>query len=234
MHSKNKIIMAKKNKTEAQFVQVEEAVSKTEQYIIDNQKSLTTILSVIIGIIVLYNVYQNFYIKPLEEEAKSEMFMAELYFQKDSFNLALNGDGQYYGFLDISDEYSEYLDNNRRYNYWQFLDSIGQKKLINSFQIFHSMIENNVSQNYIVSGLSNLFFNIYAKNIYLDVGSDFPIINKILLRNLDRYCCIYTSEESLSVLKDLYEIDKMIKSFKYGVNYKIELLILKVCYEQKR
>ena len=40
MHSKNKIIMAKKNKTEDQFVQVEEAVSKTEQYIIDNQKSL--------------------------------------------------------------------------------------------------------------------------------------------------------------------------------------------------
>ena len=37
--------MAKKNKTEDQFVQVEEAVSKTEQYIIDNQKSLTTILS---------------------------------------------------------------------------------------------------------------------------------------------------------------------------------------------
>ncbi len=106
MHSKNKIIMAKKNKTEDQFVQVEEAVSKTEQYIIDNQKSLTTILSVIIGIIVLYNVYQNFYIQPLEEEAQSEMFMAELYFQKDSFNLALNGDGQYYGFLDISDEYS--------------------------------------------------------------------------------------------------------------------------------
>tara|TARA_B100001250_G_scaffold37388_1_gene29911 strand:- start:789 stop:1466 length:678 start_codon:yes stop_codon:yes gene_type:complete len=98
--------MAKKNKIEDQFVQVEEAVSKTEQYIIDNQKSLTTILSVIIGIIVLYNVYQNFYIKPLEKEAQSEMYMAELYFQKDSFSLALNGDGQYYGFLDIVDEYS--------------------------------------------------------------------------------------------------------------------------------
>ena len=32
--------------------------------------------------------------------------MAELYFQKDSFNLALNGDGQYLGFIDIADEYS--------------------------------------------------------------------------------------------------------------------------------
>ena len=32
--------------------------------------------------------------------------MAELYFQKDSFNLALNGDGQYLGFLDVADDYS--------------------------------------------------------------------------------------------------------------------------------
>jgi tetratricopeptide (TPR) repeat protein len=34
------------------------------------------------------------------------MYMAEIYFEKDSFNLALNGDGQYLGFLDIADEYS--------------------------------------------------------------------------------------------------------------------------------
>jgi tetratricopeptide (TPR) repeat protein len=34
------------------------------------------------------------------------MFYAEIYFAKDSFNLALNGDGQYLGFIDIADEYS--------------------------------------------------------------------------------------------------------------------------------
>jgi tetratricopeptide (TPR) repeat protein len=33
------------------------------------------------------------------------MFMAENYFEKDSFNLALNGDGNYLGFLDIIDDY---------------------------------------------------------------------------------------------------------------------------------
>ena len=33
------------------------------------------------------------------------MYIAEMYFQKDSFNLALEGDGQYLGFLDIADEY---------------------------------------------------------------------------------------------------------------------------------
>ena len=106
MRSKNKIIMAKKNKTEDQFVQVEEALSKTEQYIENNQKSLTIVVGAIVGIIALFSAYQNFYIEPMEKEAQIEVYMAELYFQKDSFELALNGDGQYAGFLDIADEYS--------------------------------------------------------------------------------------------------------------------------------
>ena len=37
MRSKNKIIMAKKNKTEDQFANVEQALSKTEQYIEDKK-----------------------------------------------------------------------------------------------------------------------------------------------------------------------------------------------------
>jgi len=98
--------MANKNKTEDQFAQIEETLSKTEQFIEENQKSLMTIISAIVGIVALFSVYQNFYIEPMEKEAQAEMYMAELYFQKDSFNLALNGDGQYLGFLDIADDYS--------------------------------------------------------------------------------------------------------------------------------
>ena len=64
------------------------------------------IIGAIVGIIVIFKAYQNFYIAPLEEEAQIEAYMAELYFQKDSFNLALNGDGQYAGFLDVADDYS--------------------------------------------------------------------------------------------------------------------------------
>ena len=98
--------MAKKNKTEDQFIQVEQALSKTEQYLVNNQKSLMIILGAIIGLILLFKGYQKFYIEPLEEDAQIEVYMAELYFQKDSFNLALNGDGQYAGFLDVAEEYS--------------------------------------------------------------------------------------------------------------------------------
>ena len=98
--------MANKKKTEDQFAQVEQALSKTEQYIEDNQKSLMIIVGAIVGIIVLFNAYQKLYMDPLEKEAQIDVYMAELYFQKDSFNLALNGDGQYSGFLDVADDYS--------------------------------------------------------------------------------------------------------------------------------
>jgi tetratricopeptide (TPR) repeat protein len=98
--------MANKNKTEDQFAQIEETLTRTEQFIEENQKSLMTIVGAIVGIVALFIVYQNFYIAPMEEEAQAEMYMAELYFQKDSFNLALNGDGQYLGFLDVADDYS--------------------------------------------------------------------------------------------------------------------------------
>jgi len=99
--------MAKKgNKTDDQFAQIEQSLSSTEQFIEKNQKKLTTIVSSIVAVIALVIGYQKLYLAPMEENAQTDMFMAQLYFEKDSFNLALNGDGQYLGFLDIIDEYS--------------------------------------------------------------------------------------------------------------------------------
>jgi tetratricopeptide (TPR) repeat protein len=99
--------MAKQiDKTDKQFAQIEETLTKTEQYIEDNQKSLTVIVGAIVAIVAIYFGFTNFYLEPLEQEAHADMYMAEIYFEKDSFNLALNGDGQYLGFLDIADEYS--------------------------------------------------------------------------------------------------------------------------------
>jgi tetratricopeptide (TPR) repeat protein len=99
--------MSKKNEAnQDQFEQVENALSKTEHYIEENQKSLTIIVLAIIIIVGGYLGYKRYVVTPKENEAKSQMWMAEQYFAKDSFNLALTGDGNYLGFLDIIDEYS--------------------------------------------------------------------------------------------------------------------------------
>lgn len=95
----------KKDTAEENIKVVENALSKTEMYIENNQKSLSVIILVIFLIVGGYMAFNKFYVAPMEDEAKSQMFIAEQYFAQDSFNLALNGDGNYLGFLDIVDEY---------------------------------------------------------------------------------------------------------------------------------
>lgn len=96
----------KKISNEDQLETVENALSKTEHYIEENQKSLTIIVLAIAIIVGGYLGYKRFVVVPKENEALTQMWMAEQYFARDSFNLALNGDGNYLGFLDIIDEYS--------------------------------------------------------------------------------------------------------------------------------
>lgn len=96
---------SKKQASDTGFESVENALSKTEQYIEENQKSLTIIVIAIFIVVGGYLGYRKFYLEPTEKEAKSQMFYAEQYFEKDSFNLALYGDGMYPGFIDIIDDY---------------------------------------------------------------------------------------------------------------------------------
>jgi TolA-binding protein len=88
------------------FQSVENALSRTEQYIEENQKSLSIIILAIIVVVGGYLGYKKFYLEPNNREAQGAMYVAEQYFEQDSFKLALEGDGANYGFLDIIDEYS--------------------------------------------------------------------------------------------------------------------------------
>ncbi|WP_075603773.1 tetratricopeptide repeat protein [Saccharicrinis aurantiacus] len=92
--------------TEASMENVEHALSTTEQFIEDNQKTLTIIMFAIIIVVGGYWATKKLYIQPQENEAQNAMFFAQNYFEKDSFNLALNGDGMNQGFLDIAEGYS--------------------------------------------------------------------------------------------------------------------------------
>jgi len=85
--------------------QVGNVLTRTEQYIEDNRKKLMIIVVVIVVLVGGYLGYKKLYIAPMETEAHQEMFIAEQYFAKDSFKLALNGDAQYPGFLTIIEDY---------------------------------------------------------------------------------------------------------------------------------
>lgn len=98
--------MAKKETKQVDNLQeLESALTKTEQFVEDNSKIISIVVGGILLIVAAYLGFNKFYIQPKEQEANSQMFMAENYFEKDSFNLAINGDGNYLGFLDIIDDY---------------------------------------------------------------------------------------------------------------------------------
>lgn len=95
----------KPEQSEKNIVAVEEALSKSEQFIEKNQNILLGVVAVIVLIIVGYIGFNRYIIEPREQEAKAEMFMAERYFEQDSLQLAINGDGTHLGFIDIISDY---------------------------------------------------------------------------------------------------------------------------------
>ncbi|MCD6332225.1 MAG: tetratricopeptide repeat protein [Bacteroidales bacterium] len=95
----------KKDKKDDNLEVVEQALTRSERFIEENQKMITIVVIVILVIVGSWLGFKRFIISPREKEAQSQMFAAEQYFEKDSFNLALNGDGNYLGFLDIMQEY---------------------------------------------------------------------------------------------------------------------------------
>jgi len=98
--------MAKKTTRAEENIQaVEEALGKTEQFIEDNQKPILIVVGIAVIIILAYFGFQRFYLAPKEKSAQEQIFMAEYYFEVDSLDLALFGDGSNPGFLDIIDNY---------------------------------------------------------------------------------------------------------------------------------
>lgn len=83
---------------------VEETLTKTEQFLEQNYKSLIIGLGVVIVIVGLFWL-SKIYMNKRNDEAQSQMYQAERYLEMDSLKLALNGDGNYLGFLDIANDY---------------------------------------------------------------------------------------------------------------------------------
>jgi len=83
---------------------VEETLTKTEQFLEENYKPLLIGLAVVVVLVGIFWL-GRMYLSKKNEEAQAQMYQAQKYLELDSINLALNGDGNYLGFLDIAKEY---------------------------------------------------------------------------------------------------------------------------------
>ncbi|WP_109832443.1 tetratricopeptide repeat protein [Reichenbachiella versicolor] len=98
----------KKNEEQEHIYDSSEALaqelSKAEHFVEQNKKLVLTIGSVIAAIILIF-LGGKYYISSQNTIAQQELFQAVYYFEADSLDLALNGDGNNYGLLDIVSEY---------------------------------------------------------------------------------------------------------------------------------
>lgn len=101
---KTSMAKTKKDENPSTISSVEETLSRSEQYLEENYKTLLIGLGVIVLLVGLFWL-GKIYLNKRNDEAQSQMFQAERYLEIDSLKLALNGDGNYLGFLDIAKDY---------------------------------------------------------------------------------------------------------------------------------
>jgi predicted negative regulator of RcsB-dependent stress response len=93
-------------KTEKTIENIEESLTRSEEFIIKNQNSLIIGVVVVLVIVLGYFGYQKYIIEPKTQDAQEQIFSAQQFFEADSLDKALFGDGNHLGFVDIADEYS--------------------------------------------------------------------------------------------------------------------------------
>lgn len=99
--------MAEDKTNKGQQMNVEDALTKSEAFIIKYQKPILTVVVAIAVIIAGFFLYKKYYAEPHEKKAQVALFPGQKYFEQDEYDKALNGDKNgYTGFLKIEDDYS--------------------------------------------------------------------------------------------------------------------------------
>jgi len=97
------------------FNTLDETASKSEKFVIKNQKTIFIVLAIVVALILGYLPYQKYIKAPKEKEAADELAFPKAYFENattsavavDSlYTLALNGGEGKLGFVDVSSQYS--------------------------------------------------------------------------------------------------------------------------------
>ena len=84
---------------------MQEAVSSSERFLVKNQKTIMSVLVAIIAVIAIILAVKQFYFEPREVKAQEALFQSVLAFEKDSMDLALNGNDEFDGLIAVTDNY---------------------------------------------------------------------------------------------------------------------------------
>jgi tetratricopeptide (TPR) repeat protein len=129
---------AKDSATAKAFDALDETASKTEEWVAKNQKYIMGVIAAAALVTIGYLSYQKFIVEPKEEEATTDLFVAQTNFQlatdatdvkkQDSlYTLVLKGSEGKQGAIGIADQYSG-TDSGNIANYYAGIASLNLKK----------------------------------------------------------------------------------------------------------
>ncbi|MDR3327140.1 MAG: hypothetical protein LBT04_03270 [Prevotellaceae bacterium] len=98
--------MKRKTNVDNAEANVGEFISKTERFFEENQKVVYYVLLAVVLVVLVIIFGKNYYLNPKNVEASEKLVWCEQNLARDSFALALNGDGINAGFAEIVDTYS--------------------------------------------------------------------------------------------------------------------------------
>lgn len=98
--------MAEKKKTQ-DALNVEDALSKTENFLEKNEKAIIGGVAAVIVIVAAVILYLTFYAGPRNRKAQEALFKGQEYFAMNAYEKALKGDSiSFIGFLKVADQFS--------------------------------------------------------------------------------------------------------------------------------
>lgn len=97
---------------EDQLESIEHVLTDSEKFIENNQKKISNAILAIIIVVLGVMAYNRYIVAPKEVEAQSQIFAGEMLLEKDSYKLAVEGDGNFMGFEYIVDNYGSTASGN--------------------------------------------------------------------------------------------------------------------------
>jgi len=132
--------------------------------------------------------------------------------------------------IDFLSKNSNAINSNRTYHLWNFQDSIANKTLNQSIDIFNSLLINGNSINLILIYLFNLYYYIYFFSYYKD--SNFShnfLVNKIIQSKVKIYLKKYSQNEIENIILEINKIDFLSKNTRTNINNRILCLVNNIC-----
>lgn len=158
---------------------IEESLSKTESFIVENQNVISIVVGIVVVVILGYFGFQKYYLEPQNIEAQDQMYNAQRYFESDSLDKALYGDGNSLGFIDIASDYSITQAGNlsnyyaglaflKKGNFDQALDYL--KSFESSDRVVGSMAKGAIGDAYLEKGDKSSAVSYYLEAAHRDAN----------------------------------------------------------------